>query len=198
MRLLLTPDQIQILRNERGDLNASAFIQGDGERLTVIAGVVLGIPTYLDANMEETTPDGPVAYYAYDHDFDEDAVALLTARAATRAIIIGDAPLEDIETSMFASWREGLSVIVDDVFEYEGALWGVIQAHTTQADWAPPLAASLWIKYRDPDVIEAWVAPTGAHDAYPLGAIVTHNGQTWISIVDANVWEPGVFGWDEM
>ena len=41
----------------------------------------------------------------------------------------------------------------------------------------------------------AWVQPTGAHDAYGLGDIVTHNGQTWESTNAANVWEPGVFGW---
>jgi hypothetical protein len=39
-----------------------------------------------------------------------------------------------------------------------------------------------------------WVQPQGAHDAYELGAIVTHNGQTWQSLVDANVWEPGAVG----
>ena len=41
-----------------------------------------------------------------------------------------------------------------------------------------------------------WVQPTGGHDAYALGAIITYNGQLWISIVDANVWEPGVYGWE--
>ena len=41
----------------------------------------------------------------------------------------------------------------------------------------------------------AWVQPTGAHDAYGLGDIVTHNGQTWESTNADNVWEPGVFGW---
>lgn len=43
---------------------------------------------------------------------------------------------------------------------------------------------------------EAWVQPTGGHDAYPLGAKVTHNGQDWENTGSAsNVWEPGVFGW---
>lgn len=42
----------------------------------------------------------------------------------------------------------------------------------------------------------AWVQPFGAHDAYRLGAKVTHGGQTWENTgSDANVWEPGVFGW---
>ena len=35
-----------------------------------------------------------------------------------------------------------------------------------------------------------WVQPSGATDAYPLGAVVTHNGKTWVSKVAANVWEP--------
>jgi len=42
---------------------------------------------------------------------------------------------------------------------------------------------------------QPWVQPTGAHDAYNIGAIVTYNGQTWRSTVNANVWAPGVFGW---
>lgn len=43
----------------------------------------------------------------------------------------------------------------------------------------------------------AWVAPEGAHNAYPLGRTVTHNGKTWENITPANVWEPGVSGWRE-
>ena len=39
-----------------------------------------------------------------------------------------------------------------------------------------------------------WVQPLGGHDAYALGAIVTHNGKTWESLVAANVWEPGTVG----
>ena len=44
---------------------------------------------------------------------------------------------------------------------------------------------------------EEWVQPTGAHDAYRNGAVVTHNGKTWESLTPANVWEPGVSGWRE-
>ena len=44
---------------------------------------------------------------------------------------------------------------------------------------------------------EEYVQPQGAHDAYPEGWKVTHNGKTWVSLVDANVWEPGVSGWRE-
>lgn len=45
---------------------------------------------------------------------------------------------------------------------------------------------------------EPWVAPSGAHDAFPAGWIVEHNGKTWESLISANVWEPGVSGWREV
>lgn len=41
----------------------------------------------------------------------------------------------------------------------------------------------------------AWVQPTGAHDAYAKGDAVTHSSKTWVSLIDANVWAPGVSGW---
>ena len=39
-----------------------------------------------------------------------------------------------------------------------------------------------------------WVQPTGAHEAYAKGSQVTHNGEKYVSQIDANVWEPGMFG----
>lgn len=44
---------------------------------------------------------------------------------------------------------------------------------------------------------EAWTQPSGAHNAYPLGAVVTDAGKTWVSLIPANVWAPGVSGWRE-
>ena len=34
--------------------------------------------------------------------------------------------------------------------------------------------------------------------AYNSGDKVSHNGKHWTSNVDANVWEPGVYGWTEV
>lgn len=42
-----------------------------------------------------------------------------------------------------------------------------------------------------------WVQPTGAHDAYTKDATVTHDNKNWVSLIHANVWEPGVSGWRE-
>lgn len=42
-----------------------------------------------------------------------------------------------------------------------------------------------------------WVQPVGAQDAYNTGAQVSYNNLHWISTVDNNVWEPGVYGWEQ-
>lgn len=100
--------------------------------------------------------------------------------------------------SVWPTFAVGTAYAVADKVFYANTVWEVIQAHTSQADWRPGSAPSLWKTYRDPGVITAWVQPQGAHDAYPLGAKVTHNGKTWSSDVAANVWEPGVSQWTEV
>ena len=82
---------------------------------------------------------------------------------------------------------------------YDGNFYRCIQSHTSQADWAPDKAVSLWVEISDPaDEWPEWKQPTGAHDAYQNGDKVSHNGKHWISDVDGNVWEPGVYGWSEI
>ena len=78
-------------------------------------------------------------------------------------------------------------------------LYRCIQAHKSQKDYPPPMAVSLWkIIGFDPSTgYPIWSQPVGAEDAYEKGDIVSHNGQLYISIYDgANVWEPGVYGWE--
>lgn len=50
----------------------------------------------------------------------------------------------------------------------------------------------------EPSEYPAWKQPTGGHDAYKKGAKVSHKGKNWQSTVDANVWEPSVYGWVEV
>jgi len=49
----------------------------------------------------------------------------------------------------------------------------------------------------DPEEHPAWIQPTGAHDVYHLNDIVVHNKKLWISTVDNNSWEPGIYGWEK-
>jgi len=59
-----------------------------------------------------------------------------------------------------------------------------------------------WSYYTDdvePDsFVLPWAQPSSAEDAYAQGAIVEHNGSQWQSLMDGNVWEPGVAGWGSL
>ena len=45
---------------------------------------------------------------------------------------------------------------------------------------------------------DVWRQPTSAVDAYPKDWTVQHDGKTWVSLIAANVWEPGVSSWREV
>ena len=91
----------------------------------------------------------------------------------------------------YPAWQAGEAVAVDDLRSHDGMLWRAVQAHTTQADWQPDVAVSLWARTAPPDVIPEWRQPLGAHDAYPVGYVVTRNGSLYESLHPTNVWEPG-------
>lgn len=44
---------------------------------------------------------------------------------------------------------------------------------------------------------DPWVQPTSVVDSYLEGAVVTHDGKTWVSTVNFNTWVPGENGWRE-
>ena len=79
-----------------------------------------------------------------------------------------------------------------------GNLYKCVQAHRSQAGWETENTPALWTQIGDPsEEYPEWSQPLGAHDAYELGAKVSHNGKKWVSDVASNVWEPGVYGWSE-
>lgn len=100
--------------------------------------------------------------------------------------------------ALFPLWEVSKVYQTGERLKYHDELYKVLQPHTSQADWPPDAAVSLYVKISDPaEEWPAWVQPMGAHDAYPKGAKVSHKGKRWVSAVDANTWEPGVYGWEE-
>ena len=115
------------------------------------------------------------------------------ARTAPDAVLLAQ-PM-----AMYDEWSaESVEYVLDDIRQYNGTLYRCVQAHTSQATWTPEDAPSLWTRIADPaQEWPEWIQPTGAHNAYAKGAKVTHAGKRWVSDVDANTWEPGVYGWTE-
>lgn len=99
-------------------------------------------------------------------------------------------------TVLFENWQSGVFYEVGDRRQYDGLLYRCVQAHTSQEEWQPPNVPALWVRTSTEEWPE-WIQPTGAHDAYSAGDKVTHNEKHWISDVDNNIWEPGVYGWTE-
>ena len=105
-----------------------------------------------------------------------------------------EAALENIY--LYPLWEAGKEAALGFRWRYEDTLYKCVQAHITQADWTPDVTPALWTVV-SLDEWPEWVQPIGASDAYNQGDKVSHNDKHWISDVDANVWEPGVYGWSE-
>ena len=100
---------------------------------------------------------------------------------------------------LYPEWKSGKSYTTGYRVNHNGILYKVLQDHTSQDDWTPDVSPSLFAKVLIPDanVIPEWEQPESTNP-YMAGNKVTHNGKTWVSDVDNNVWEPGVYGWTEV
>lgn len=107
-------------------------------------------------------------------------------------------PDEEAETvtDLFPDWEDGKAYAVGDRVKYGGLLYRCVQAHTSQANWTPDITPALWVRTSTEEWPE-WIQPTGAHNAYNKGDKVSHNAKHWVSDIDSNVFEPGVYGWTE-
>lgn len=101
--------------------------------------------------------------------------------------------------ALYPTWvsKIGESVTVGERLWYDEKLWKVIQTHTVQENWIPDISASLFTEVSIEEWPE-WRQPLGSEDAYHLGDKVKHNEKHWVATIDNNIWEPGVYGWDEI
>ncbi|MDL2258752.1 alpha-amylase [Eubacteriales bacterium OttesenSCG-928-K08] len=101
--------------------------------------------------------------------------------------------------SFFMPWDEAAAYAAGERVSFNGLLYRCLSAHTAQASWAPDVAPSLWVRIDDPaEEWPAWVLPKTSEETYASGARVTHNGCRWLNWTDNNVWEPGVYGWEQV
>ena len=132
------------------------------------------------------------------------------ARALRPYIVKASASLPDEDAleavELFPAWAADTAYAADQRVRYNGSsgtptptLYKCVQGHTSQADWTPDKTPALWTEVAKPGEIPVWRQPTGAQDAYNKGDKVHYpdkDGPVYESIVDANVWEPGVYGWE--
>lgn len=100
-------------------------------------------------------------------------------------------------------WVAGATYDVGARVRRSGSLYRCLQAHASQADWAPEAAPSLWARVLPGQEgsgteVGEWEQPDSTN-GYSKGDRVTHNGHLWESTFDgANVWEPGATGTESL
>lgn len=84
---------------------------------------------------------------------------------------------------------------------YGDVLYKVLQTHTSQSDWAPNSAPSLFAKVLTSVAGEPlpWQQPDSTNP-YMIGDRVTYKGKVYESLIDNNVWAPDAYpqGWKEI
>lgn len=196
-------------------INGNILTPDEGKKLT--NGSVYSLRVYLgtndsasnwwevDANAQEETEEEQMQNAL------EERVSMLEAsQSVARIAFVTLAEAGQIDDTIavdhadvFDPWEAGVIYSAGDLRSYGNdfslALYRCIQGHTSQEDWTPDKAASLWVCIADPaEEWPEWRQPIGAHDAYAMGDKVSHAGKCWVSSADGNVWEPGVFGWEEV
>ena len=99
---------------------------------------------------------------------------------------------------LFPQWKSGVSYTIDERVRYGGRIFKVLQSHTSQEDWTPSRASSLFAEILTDENNEPqeWVQPSSTNP-YLTGDKVIYENQIYESLIDNNVWSPADYpqGW---
>lgn len=107
--------------------------------------------------------------------------------------------------TVFPAWEANRSYAVGEIVSCgvntagDPQLYKVVQAHTSQADWLPSGTPSLYDPIGlDESGYPVWSQPSGAHDSYNTGDVVSYSGSLYRSLIDGNTWSPDEYpeGWE--
>lgn len=130
----------------------------------------------------------------------EHAYLLKTLIHKASASLSDEDALSGIE--LFPLWAVGQTYTIGERVRYGEKLYKVLLDHTSQADWTPDIAVSLYVEV-SVEEIPVWKQPTGAQDAYNKGDKVWYpekDTTVYESLIDANVYSPEAYpqGWKEV
>lgn len=169
------------------------------------------VPSY-DANTQVVTMDS----------YTEEATTITVNYAVTAKPLTKEEQLENQKNLALTFFAETLSdaqalqvPMLFDEFDgngvayevgkrvlYNDILYKVIQAHTSQVDWTPATAPSLFAKVINETIdgsIPEFEQP-GSTNPYMKGDKVIFNGKVYESLIDNNVYSPEAYpaGWKEV
>ena len=100
---------------------------------------------------------------------------------------------------LFPTFEIDKSYEVGERIIYEDKFYKVITTHTSQADWTPDVAVSLFVEISDPAIeYPEFKKPINAETAYMKGDKITFEGNKYVSTMDNNVYSPTEYpqGWE--
>lgn len=103
---------------------------------------------------------------------------------------------------LYPRWRTQQLYQMDEYAVYgtdengKTQVYKCMQQHFSQDGWTPDVEMALWKRIGYDIGYELWAQPLGASDAYKTGDKVSHGGVIYVSNINANIWEPGVYGWE--
>lgn len=131
--------------------------------------------------------------------------------AVSRQLIKSDQMTQEereVLISQFRTVTTGDTVRPDEVVNIDGKLYRMVQPSPItihDASWLsdPSLFTDFINPTVDPGtgeevvVVDPYVQPTGAHDAYQMGDVVSFEGAIYESTMDGNIWSPTAYpaGW---
>lgn len=194
------------------EAHADAIYSNDSDTFWPIDKVGYLCESHTLVEVESVPSEVAAGYYYYHagefYTTEANLTALAESRAPAAASIVfvkmaESGELDDVTISehaeQFPAWAPALTYAANAICTYGGKVYRCLQAHTSQEDWTPDATASLWKEIGDPTAEwPEWSQPISAVDTYALGDKVSHNDKRWISVCDNNVWEPGVYGWEEV
>lgn len=136
------------------------------------------------------------------------ATQIKAAISAVRESVSDDVAAKHL--TLFDAWQADKAYVKDERVVYNGKLYKVLQSHTSQSNWTPDKAPSLFAEILtatvDPgtgeakeDDVKEWTQPDSTNP-YMKGDKVTYNGKTYESMIDNNTWAPDAYpqGWKEV
>lgn len=101
--------------------------------------------------------------------------------------------------NFFHDWHPLINYAYGSICKNGNKLYRCISPHISQEGLLPETNPQYWLQIVDLDEEwPDWCFPCNKQNLYPLKAKVYHNNKYWQSIVDNNIWEPGVNGWEEV
>lgn len=199
MRTLIT-DIGYLIHNKETDSYSSKIYTGINTDLSIFEEVI-------DDTVSETLRISLDSIKQKNQSLDEDIQYVKEKEQSLHKIgkIVANNVTDDVQAleikEFYDDWQEGAQYEVGRYVTYDDVLYKVITAHTSQADWTPPAAASLFANVLTSldGTPKEWVQPDSTNP-YMKGDKVIFEGKTYESTVDNNIWSPTAYpaGWKEI